>query len=153
MKQVLSFACLAMISVVVSTGAAAETPGEFVKQVVLDINKIDLSLESRVLEAKLLAAYKRALEINEKRNCEETPSLGGDLNQQDGHELMSVKTLAAGAKSAQVRVGFGPSRSSNDSVFHLQRVNGAWKVYDLRGVKESTGFRSWYLNWHCPKIH
>jgi len=77
MKHLLLFAFLVAICIGVSMDAAAQTPGEFVRQVVLDMNRDDPSLESRVLEARLLTAYKRALEINEKKNCEETPSLGG----------------------------------------------------------------------------
>ncbi|MDA9535872.1 hypothetical protein ACM41_06220 [Bradyrhizobium sp. CCBAU 21362] len=153
MKHLLFFAFLAAISIGVSTDAAAQTPGEFVKQVVLDMNREDPSLESRVLEPKLLAAYKRALEINEKKSCVELPSLGGYLNQQDGRELQSVKVIAAGPKSARVRVGFGPLNSSNDSIFFLQRAKDAWQIVDLRGVKENDGFRAEYLNWRCPTVH
>jgi hypothetical protein len=107
MKYGLSIVFPAVIAIGLATGAMAETPDAFVRQAVSDMNRNDPSLESRVLEAKLLAAYKRAIEINDKKNCQDAPSLGGDLNQQDGHELVFVKTLGTGTKSAQVRVGFG----------------------------------------------
>jgi hypothetical protein len=148
-----SFLTATAIVVGSATCAMAEGADAFVRQVVIDSNRGNDSLEDRVLEAKLLAAYKRALIVNKKMNCQDTPSLGGYLNQQDGHELKSVKTISADTRSATVRIGFGPPNSSNDSIFYLQQVKGAWRVYDLQGVKKpvrkSDGFRYEYLNWKC----
>jgi hypothetical protein len=132
-----------------ATCAMAEAADVFVTHAIVDMNREDPTIEDRALEAKLLAAYKHALRINSVKNCQDTPSLGGYLNQQDGHELKSVKTISVGAKSARVRVGFGPANSSNDSIFYLQQLKGVWKVYDLKGVKENDGFRSEYLTWKC----
>jgi hypothetical protein len=129
--------------------AVAADSEAFIRQVIRDANAISPTVTDRTLEPKLLGAYKRALKINEKENCNDTPDIGGYLNEQDGRELKSVRVLSDDNKTARVRVGFGPLNSHNDTVFELMKIGSAWKIYDFKGVHDKLGFRANYLNWKC----